>query len=159
MCIRDRRIDLADARAAESLGDFRRDLASTARAAEKARAVGASLLLAQARADQAWALANLGRADEAAAAVNEAKRIFSKAGDRSAVSYTHLASARGCHKKWQDAPERPAIPCLSPCRKYWRRLHQRSVSRDSTGSPVNSPTCLLYTSRTDRTSRTTTPFA
>jgi DNA-binding winged helix-turn-helix (wHTH) protein/tetratricopeptide (TPR) repeat protein len=82
----DPRIDLADARAAESLGDFRRDLASTARAAEKARAVGASLLLAQARADQAWALANLGRADEAAAAVNEAKRIFSKAGDRSGVA-------------------------------------------------------------------------
>ena len=82
----DPRIDLADARAAESLGDFRRDLASTMQAAEKARAVAASLLLAQARADQAWALANLGRADEAAAAANEAEQIFSRAGDQSGVA-------------------------------------------------------------------------
>lgn len=82
----DPRIDLADARAAESLGDFKRDLASTVRAAEKARAIGASLLLAQARADQTWVLANLGRADEAAAAVNEAERIFSTAGDKRGVA-------------------------------------------------------------------------
>jgi eukaryotic-like serine/threonine-protein kinase len=82
----DPRIDLAAAHAAESLGDFRRDLASTIRAAEKARAVGASLLLAQARADQAWALANLGQADAAAVAANEAEEIFSKAGDRRGVA-------------------------------------------------------------------------
>jgi eukaryotic-like serine/threonine-protein kinase len=78
----DARIDLEYARAAESLGDFKTDLASAARATEKARALGASLLLAQARADQAWALSNLGRADEAAAAANEAGRTFAKAGDR-----------------------------------------------------------------------------
>jgi DNA-binding winged helix-turn-helix (wHTH) protein/tetratricopeptide (TPR) repeat protein len=82
----DPRIDIADARAAESLGDFKRDLASTMRAAEKARALGASLLLAQARANQAWALANLGRADAAAAAASEAERIFSNAGDRKGVA-------------------------------------------------------------------------
>jgi eukaryotic-like serine/threonine-protein kinase len=78
----DARIDLASARAAESLGDFKRDLAFTRRAADKARALGASLLLAEARDDQAWALANLGRADDAAAAANEAEGIFAKAGDR-----------------------------------------------------------------------------
>jgi eukaryotic-like serine/threonine-protein kinase len=82
----DPRIDLADARAAESLGDFKRDLASTMRAAQKARAVGASLLLAQARVDQAWALANMGRAEEARAAADEAEQIFSKAGDQRGVA-------------------------------------------------------------------------
>jgi eukaryotic-like serine/threonine-protein kinase len=82
----DPRIDLADALAAESLGDFKRDLASAMRAAGKARAGGASLLLAQARDDQAWALANLGRPDDAAAAANEAERIFSRAGDRRGVA-------------------------------------------------------------------------
>jgi eukaryotic-like serine/threonine-protein kinase len=78
----DARIDLENARAAESLGDFKTDLACTSKAAEKARALGASLLLAQARDDQAWALANLGRADDAAAAATEAQRIFAKAGDK-----------------------------------------------------------------------------
>lgn len=78
----DARIDLVGARAAESLGDFKRDLTCTTRAADKARAQGASLLLAQARVDQAWALANLGRADEAAAAAAEAENIFAKAGDQ-----------------------------------------------------------------------------
>jgi eukaryotic-like serine/threonine-protein kinase len=78
----DARIDLASARAAESLGDFKGDLACTAKAAEKARALGETLLLAQARVDQAWALGNLGRGDEAALAASEAERIFAKAGDR-----------------------------------------------------------------------------
>ena len=82
----DPRIDLADARTAESLGDFKRDLTFTGRAAQKARAVGASLLLAQALDDQSWALANLGRSDEAAAAAREAEQIFSKAGDRRGVA-------------------------------------------------------------------------
>jgi eukaryotic-like serine/threonine-protein kinase len=78
----DARIDLENARAAESLGDFKTDLACTIRAAEKARALGASLLLAQARDDQAWALANLGHTDDAASAATEAQHIFAKAGDK-----------------------------------------------------------------------------
>lgn len=78
----DARVDLASAHAAESFGDFKGDLVFTTRAAEKARALGSSLLLAQARVDEAWALANLGRGDEAAAAAAEAENIFAKAGDR-----------------------------------------------------------------------------
>lgn len=78
----DARIDLAEASAAESLGDFKRDLACTIRAADKARSFDASLLLAQARDDAAWALANLGRFDEAADAAHEAEHIFARAGDR-----------------------------------------------------------------------------
>jgi eukaryotic-like serine/threonine-protein kinase len=79
---RDARIDLVSARAAESLGDFKTDVEFTSRAADKARALGESLLLAQARVDQAWALANLGRGDEASSARAEAQTIFAKAGDR-----------------------------------------------------------------------------
>jgi hypothetical protein len=45
----DPRIDLEDARGAESLGNFKRDLASATRAADKARGMGASTLLAHAR--------------------------------------------------------------------------------------------------------------
>jgi eukaryotic-like serine/threonine-protein kinase len=82
----DPRIDLAEASAAEFLGDFKRDEASTHRAAEKARALGASLLLAQARADQAWALVNLGRVDEASLAAAESKQLLAVAGDRRGVA-------------------------------------------------------------------------
>jgi len=82
----DPRIDLEDARGAESLGNFKRDLASATRAADKARGMGASTLLAHAREDQAWAFANLGRSDKAAIAVNEAQQLFAAAGDQKGVA-------------------------------------------------------------------------
>jgi eukaryotic-like serine/threonine-protein kinase len=78
----DARIDMEDARTAESLGDFKTDLQYSNRAVAKARDLGASLLLAQARMDQAWALTNLGRSEDAAAAAFEAEQIFARAGDR-----------------------------------------------------------------------------
>jgi len=82
----DPRIDLVEAHAAESLGDYRRDQASCVRAAQKARLLGASLLLAQARSDQAWALSNLGNSDEAVQAAAEAKQIFDAADDQRGVA-------------------------------------------------------------------------
>ncbi len=78
----DARIDMAEARTAESLGDFRADLLHSSRAVEKARNLGALLLLAQARMDQAWAFTNLGRPEDAAAAANEAEHIFARSGDK-----------------------------------------------------------------------------
>lgn len=78
----DARIDIADARTAESLGDFKADLQHSSGAVEKARNLGASLLLAQARMDQAWALTNLGRPEDAAAAAREAEHIFARSGDK-----------------------------------------------------------------------------
>jgi|SRR5579859_301461 len=84
----DPRIDLAEARAAESLGDYKRDDAACARAAQKAHALGASLLYAQARGDQSWALSNLGRSDEAVRAAAEAKQIFAGVGDQRGVART-----------------------------------------------------------------------
>jgi eukaryotic-like serine/threonine-protein kinase len=78
----DARIDLEGARTAEALGDFKTDLRYAAKAADKARALGASLLLAQARDDQAWALANLGRSRESAVATAEAEQIYARAGNR-----------------------------------------------------------------------------
>jgi eukaryotic-like serine/threonine-protein kinase len=108
----DARIDLADARAAETLGDFRRDLDAATRAAEKARASGASLLLAQARADQAWALENLARFDDATAAAAEAKNLYASASDKRgvarAINYTGVAlqyagNPLGAKRKYEEA--------------------------------------------------------
>lgn len=82
----DPRIDLAEARTAESLGDYKRDQASCVRAAEKARASGATLLLAEARGDEAWAFSNLGRPDEAVQAAAESRRIYEAAQDQRGVA-------------------------------------------------------------------------
>jgi eukaryotic-like serine/threonine-protein kinase len=82
----DPRIDLMEARCAESIGLFKRDLAASTRAANKATSIGASLLLADALSEQSWALANLGRAAEASAAANKARRIFAAAGDKRGVA-------------------------------------------------------------------------
>jgi DNA-binding winged helix-turn-helix (wHTH) protein/tetratricopeptide (TPR) repeat protein/TolB-like protein len=82
----DPRIDLAEQDAARSLGDTRRAEAALTRAADKAQAVGASLLLAKARLDQAWLFENLGRFSEVEPAVREAKQLYVAANDRSGVA-------------------------------------------------------------------------
>src|SRR5712664_3716182 len=82
----DPRIDLAEQDAARSLGDTKRSEAALVRAAERAQAAGASLLLAKARLDQAWLFENLGRFSEVEAAVREAKQLYVAANDRSGVA-------------------------------------------------------------------------
>lgn len=82
----DPRLDLSEARAAESLGDYKRDEASCMRAAQKAQALGASLLFAEARANQSWASSNLGNSDEGVRAAADAKQIFAAARDQRGVA-------------------------------------------------------------------------
>jgi len=78
----DPRIDLANGHVAESLGDFKAVETYTTRAAEKARASGASLLLARALLDRAWAAENLGEFNEADGLVSEATQLYETAHDR-----------------------------------------------------------------------------
>ncbi len=84
----DPRIDLAISDAAASLADnqLRRD--SAARAAAKAAAQGASLLVARARATECRALANLGENEPSRHACEEARRIYAQAGDRGGLART-----------------------------------------------------------------------
>lgn len=74
--VADARIDLAEARAAASLSDFRRARESNARAVEAALKQGASFERAQALQQQCWANRNLGHADEARDAGTRAQAIF-----------------------------------------------------------------------------------
>jgi DNA-binding winged helix-turn-helix (wHTH) protein/tetratricopeptide (TPR) repeat protein len=119
----DPRLDLADDRAAESLGDFRRDLDSAMKAGEKARATGATLLLAQALADECWAYNNLGEPDEAVAAAEASKRLFAAIGDRRGVGLAtntmgitleNKGDAAGAKRMYEDG--------LSIYRKIGNRL-------------------------------------
>jgi eukaryotic-like serine/threonine-protein kinase len=82
----DPRIDLAEGYAARSLGDGKRADSCIVRATEKARASGASLLLARALLDQAWTYENLGRSSEVEEAVAEAKQLYTAANDRRGVA-------------------------------------------------------------------------
>ena len=82
----DPRIDFVEEDASRSLGDTKRSEEAVARAAEKAQAAGASLLLAKARKDQAWLFENLGRFSEAEGAVREAKQLYTAANDRGGVA-------------------------------------------------------------------------
>lgn len=78
----DPRIDLASDRASEAQGDFKADENDAERAAEKARASGASLLLARALLDQAWAAENLGQLNQVDGLIAEANHIYNAAHDR-----------------------------------------------------------------------------
>ena len=82
----DPRIDLEEASAAFSLGDYKRDQAAAAKAAEKAVAQGARLLVARARYSECWAIGRLGQPKQAIASCEEAKRIYAEAGDRAGLA-------------------------------------------------------------------------
>lgn len=82
----DPRIDLAENGPARSLGDTKTAAAVLARAAQKAKATGALLLLADARLEQAWLFENLGRQDQVEGAVRQAKQLYLAAHDQFGVA-------------------------------------------------------------------------
>ncbi|MBZ5704360.1 MAG: tetratricopeptide repeat protein [Acidobacteriia bacterium] len=78
----DLRIDLAEARAAHYLSDFKREQTLSAAVAAKATQQGARFLVARARLAECSALRNIGDLKAAIPACQEAQRIFVDAGDR-----------------------------------------------------------------------------
>ena len=75
-------IDLAEALAARNLADWKLAVAAARRAVTKGRQSGARLVVARARFDEGSALHNLGELDAAREALEEARRLYSEAGDR-----------------------------------------------------------------------------
>jgi serine/threonine protein kinase/tetratricopeptide (TPR) repeat protein len=78
----DARLDLAESRAAGTVGDFRRGLESARRASTKGLIQGARLVVAQARAAEGFALERLGQLNDATAAFAQAQQLYSAAGDK-----------------------------------------------------------------------------
>jgi tetratricopeptide (TPR) repeat protein len=76
------RIDLAEARAAGAISDFKRQQEMAARAAKKGQDRGAKLLVAGARLSEGRAFANLSDFSKARAAFETAKAMYVSAGDR-----------------------------------------------------------------------------
>jgi len=81
----DPQIDLVQADAAASLGDFKQELECSERAIRNGAVLGERLLVARAWIKKSWAMRRLGQAEEATAGLLEAKRIFSQAGDLQGV--------------------------------------------------------------------------
>ena len=82
----DPRIDAAEASAASSLSDLKRQQAAAARAAAKGQQQGARLLVASARLTEGNAWQELGDTPKAIAAAEEARQIYAAAGDRGGES-------------------------------------------------------------------------
>ncbi len=90
----DPRIDLAEAVAAGALPDFQRQRTAAGRAAGRGKALGAPMIMAQARLLECRALRNLGKPAEALAACEEGRGLHARAGDRAGVAeaLTHSAN-------------------------------------------------------------------
>lgn len=90
----DPRIDLAASEAWQSQGDFKQDQSLAAVAAQKAKAQNAQLILARALFQQGRAFENLNDAQSALAAVDQAKTIYEKVGDRYGLASTLEVTAQ-----------------------------------------------------------------
>ena len=89
----DPRIALAEGEAAMPLGDTKRAEAAFVSAEQKARASGASLLVAKAMFADAWLLEKLGRLGEADKAVREARDLYLAAHDQRGVADAETGEA------------------------------------------------------------------
>jgi DNA-binding winged helix-turn-helix (wHTH) protein/tetratricopeptide (TPR) repeat protein len=83
----DPRIDLTEAAAAQSLFDIPKAKAAADRAAVKGTALGARLIVAQAKYSQAEAASDFQNAKEALAEYEQARELYSAVGDRSGVCH------------------------------------------------------------------------
>jgi eukaryotic-like serine/threonine-protein kinase len=101
----DPRIDLAEAAASESLSDFKREVAATKQAREKAQRQGSRFTVAQSLLGQCWAQRNLGELESARSAGEQAQSILSNAKDRhgEAGSLTCVANVLADQGKLDDA--------------------------------------------------------
>ena len=84
--VKDPRLDLADAQAAETLSDFKRVQAAAAGAGALAGAQGASQLVASARLREGGAYLRLGQKDRALQLFDEARTMYATAGDQAGVA-------------------------------------------------------------------------
>jgi serine/threonine protein kinase/tetratricopeptide (TPR) repeat protein len=106
------RIDLSDGNVAMSQSDFKRQQSSADRAANRGRAVGANLLVAEALQLEAIACERMGQSEKAIQLAAQARELFSSAGYRQGAARTLLMTAdvlfdqgdfEGARKKVEEA--------------------------------------------------------
>jgi eukaryotic-like serine/threonine-protein kinase len=85
------RIDLAESNIAASSSDYKREQALAERSGGRARAAGASLLVARASQSEAHAWEHMGQTQKAIDLSNQARALFEAAGDRRGAARSVLA--------------------------------------------------------------------
>ena len=129
----DPRIDLAEAAAAASLSDFKRQQAAAAKAAQQGAAQGARLLVARAHLEAGQAFLGLGEHAKAIAASEEAQGIHATAGDRRGVAraLTTIAIVRRQQGELAEAKRlnEQILAILPGYRGPTRRGHDREQPR------------------------------
>lgn len=101
----DPRIELAEAIADQSLGRFQDELAAASRAAAKAAASGASLVVARAQFLEGIASRELGHTQQFTQALKECKRLYMSAGDRGGAARAFNALGQQAARKSDTAEE------------------------------------------------------
>ncbi len=93
--LRDPRLDLAEANAADTLSDFKRMQSAASAAAATGEALGARVLVANARLRQGAATLRQGQTNQAVTLFEDARAIYAAAGDKAGVARTlnNLATA------------------------------------------------------------------
>jgi len=102
----DARIDLAEAKAAENLGDFGLMQRASAAAAAKAQAQGSRLVEAQAKEQEGWALGHLGDFDKTMAAYRQAQELSSAEGNLNLTATVYYGIAGALYDKGDYAGAR-----------------------------------------------------
>ncbi|MFI5058330.1 MAG: tetratricopeptide repeat protein [Candidatus Acidiferrales bacterium] len=125
----DPRISLAEANAANTLGDFKRAQTSAELAITEGQAAGARLVVARVRLTQSSALRDLGKTKEAAQAAQEARQLFAAAGDRGGVASALINQGNLFYRAGD----------MTEAKRAWRE--SLSISR-SIGYEANIQTCL-----------------
>jgi tetratricopeptide (TPR) repeat protein len=127
----DPRIDMAEAAAASSLSNFKRELKADEDAASNASAQGATYLRAQALMDECWALYKLGEFDGADKACAAAETTFAFVGDKKDIARTKTRQADILSD--QGKPEE-ALQLHQQALEYMREIGSQ---RDIAGALVN----------------------
>jgi serine/threonine protein kinase/tetratricopeptide (TPR) repeat protein len=106
------RVDLAEANIAHSQGDFKKQQAAAEQAANRGRALGANLLVAEALHIEAGACTSMGESDKAIQLSSQAHDLFSAAGYRLGAARSLLMTGdilfdqgnfEGARKKFEEA--------------------------------------------------------
>ncbi|MCP3956382.1 MAG: protein kinase [bacterium] len=132
----DPRIDLAEAAARDSLSDYQGTIDAAERAVAKGRGNGTLIVIAEALQRQWRSLRNLGRAQEAEAALAEARRLFAVVGDRGRVAQALSGAAVLLEDRGQ----------LSEAEKLFRQaleIHREIGHRKGVAEGLNSLADLI----------------
>ncbi len=126
----DPRIDLQESITTQRIGDFQRSQTACAAAATKGRALQARFIVAEARSDEGWDWDRLGQYDKAQEALDEAKALFSAAGDHHNTAVAINLMGDLLYDKGDFEGARKTLnESLAMCRKYgFQKCAARSLN-------------------------------